>query len=104
MAWGSKTAALLTRTSIPPISRTTPSTRPWHRVRVSHVRAEDLVWPSAQGSECLLRRLTVGAVVNGHPRAFCRELARYLAPYAARRARHQRHLPQYLHSSPFLVG
>jgi hypothetical protein len=94
----------LTRTSIPPISLVDAFDEALHRVRVGHVRAEDLVWPSAQGSEYLLRRLTVGAVVNGHPRAFCRELARYLAPYAARRARYQRHLPQYLHSSPFLVG
>jgi hypothetical protein len=45
------------------------------RVRVGHVRSEDSVRPSAQGGECLLRRLTVGAVVNGHPHTFCREPA-----------------------------
>jgi hypothetical protein len=41
--WASKTAALLTRTSIPPISRATPSTRP---------RAESASATSAPKTAC----------------------------------------------------
>jgi hypothetical protein len=72
--------------------------------RVGHVGREGRVRPALKGGERLLGRLPVCAVVDRHPRFLLRELTRYLASYAARGARHQRHLPREFHPFPHPVA
>src|SRR5215217_619478 len=73
-------------------------------VRVGYVSREGRVRPTLKGGECLLGRVPVCAVVDRHPRALLRELARYLASYAARGARHKCHLPRKFHPFPHQVA
>ena len=80
-------AALLIKTSIPPISRTTPSTRLRAELASATSRPKELVRPPVQGEKRLSRR-PVGAVVDGDSCAFARELSCNLASDAVRGARH----------------
>jgi hypothetical protein len=67
---------------------------------VGYVSREGRVRPVRKGGEGLLGPLPLCAIVDRHPRALLRELARYLASYAARGARHQRHLTREFHLTP----
>jgi hypothetical protein len=70
-------AALLTRTSILPISRATPSTKP--RAEPASARSAAKASCALKGGERLLGRLPVCAGVDRHPCTLLRALACYLA-------------------------
>ena len=95
-------AALLIKTSIPPISRTTPSTWLCAEIASATSAPKSLCGPRPERKASLTPPGRCGS--GRRSCALARELSRNLAPDAARGACNQRHLPRYLHLSSYQGG